>query len=218
MRIFIFTVLIMFASSIGFAEGDTMKEAAPMAKIELPQVQTAGGKSLMQALKERRTIRSFSEKELPLQVLSELLWATFGINRPDSGKRTAPSAYNMQEIDIYVAMENGLYLYDPTQHILILVLNMDIRKETGKQDFVAEAPVNLVFVADYSRMDKVENMKAFYSAVDTGYISQNVYLYCASKDLATVARGWVDKKALAKVMNLRPDQSIILTQTVGYRE
>ena len=172
----------------------------------------------MEALKERKSSRSFSDKELPQQILSDLLWAAFGINRPDSGMRTAPTAHNMQEIDIFVAMRKGLYLYEPKQHILKLVIAEDMRAVTGKQEFVGVAPVNLIYVADYSRMSKIGDENDFYSATDTGFIAQNVYLYCASKGLATVVRGWVDRKALGKAMNLGPDQKIILAQTVGYEK
>ena len=216
MRIVILGLMMVFATANVLAEEDAWTEATPVEIIKLSEVQTDGGKPLMQALKERKTSRAYSEKEVSDQILSELLWAAFGINRPDSGKRTAPTAMNMQEIDIYVAMKKGLYFYEPKQHILKLVLNKDIRKITGKQDFVADAPVNLIFVADYSRMDSVGDMKEFYSAIDTGYISQNVYLYCASKGLATVARGWVDKEELNKTMDLGSEKKIMLTQTVGY--
>ena len=185
--------------------------------IELPAPNMTGGMPLMEALKERRTGRDFSSKQLPVQVLSDMLWAAFGINRPESGKRTAPSAMNLQEIDIYVALEQGLYLYDAEKHTLEAVSGEDLRAKTGFQDFVADAPANLVFVADYSRMTRgTEAEKDFYSAADTGFISQNVYLFCASEGLATVVRGWVDKDALAKVMGLREDQKVILAQTVGY--
>jgi len=185
--------------------------------IQLPPAQTHGGKPLMQALKARSTDRRFSSEMLPPQVLSNLLWAAFGINRPDSGKRTAPSAMNWQEIDIYVAMKSGLFLYEAKQHNLLPVLAKDLRKATGKQSFVKEAPVNLVYVADFSRMGNANDAdKVFYSAADTGFIAQNVYLFCASEGLATVVRGWVDREMLAKEMGLRSSQTIILSQTVGY--
>ncbi|MDO9567437.1 MAG: SagB/ThcOx family dehydrogenase [Candidatus Desulfaltia sp.] len=184
-------------------------------KLLVPQMDI--GKPLMQVLKDRRSSREFSTGKLPEQVLSNMLWAAFGVNQPDSGKRTAPSARNWQEIDIYVATTDGLYLYDAKAHALRPVLAGDIRSLTGLQPFVREAPVNLIYVADFSRMGQAEvDDKVLYSAADTGFISQNVCLYCASEGLATVVRGSVDRSALAKAMNLRPDQRVILAQSVGY--
>jgi len=185
--------------------------------LPLPAPQTDGGKPLMQALKARRSLRSYSSRPLPAQVLSNLLWAACGVNRPESGKRTAPTAVNWQEIDVYVATAEGLYLFDARAHSLTPVLKEDIRALTGTQPFVGEAPVNLVYVADYSRMGRASQAdKDFYSATDTGFISQNVYLYCASEGLATVVRGLVNRPALAERMGLRPDQKIILAQSIGY--
>ena len=185
--------------------------------IKLPAPQIEGGKPLMQALKERKTSREFSLKELPLQIISDLLWAADGINRQDSGHRTAPSAMNMQEIDIYIAKADGLYLFDAKENMLMPVVAADIRALTGNQPFVKDAPVNLIFVADLKKMSKPSaEMVDFYAATDTGFISENVYLYCASAGLATVVRGWVDKPVLAKAMKLRNNQKIILAQTVGY--
>ena len=163
--------------------------------------------------------RAFSAKEIPLQMIADMLWAADGINRPDAGQglRTAPSTMNMQEIDIYVAMAGGLYLYDAKANILTQVLSEDLRALTGKQPFVKDAPVNLVYVADLAKMGKLSGSDIdFYAATDTGFVSQNVYLYCASAGLATVVRGMVDKPALAKAMKLRDDQRVILAQTVGY--
>jgi SagB-type dehydrogenase family enzyme len=195
----------------------TLVYAQGLKPIQLPKPQMDGGKPLMQALKERKSTRSFSTEKLPDQVLGNMLWAAFGINRPDSGQRTAPSAMNRQEIDIYVATADGLYLYDAKKHTLQPVLAEDIRAETGMQPFVKDAPVELVYVADYSRMGGgTDEEKNLYSAADTGFIGQNVYLFCASEGLATVVRGSVPRQALAKVMKLRPDQKIILAQTVGY--
>jgi SagB-type dehydrogenase family enzyme len=185
--------------------------------IKLPAPQTEGGKPLMQVLKERRSLREFSPKKLPIQVVSDMLWAACGINRPESVGRTAPTAKNMQEINIYVARADGLYLYDPIENELELIVSGDIRGSTGKQEFVKDAPVNLIYVADLAKMAGMpEDSKDFYAAADTGCISQNVYLYCASAGLATVVRGWVDKPALAKAMKLGSDQKIVLAQTVGY--
>jgi SagB-type dehydrogenase family enzyme len=183
--------------------------------ITLPAPDISGGKPLMQALSQRQSSRAFSEKDLPLEVLSNLLWAANGVNRPD-GRRTAPSAGNSQEIDIYVSMKTGLYLYDPTAHLLKPVLEQDVRAAAGFQDFTQKAPVNLIFVADTKRLARYQEMRDFYSATDTGFISQNVYLFCASEGLATVVLGWVDKEALAKTMGLDENQKVILTQPVGF--
>jgi len=185
--------------------------------VTLPKPRTDGGRPLMQALKDRSSSRAFSSKELSLQTLSDLLWAAFGVNRPDSRKRTAPSAVNWQEIDVYVADAKGVYLFDAHKHALRRVLDKDIRAETGIQEFVKHAPVNLIFVADFSRMGKAKLAdKVFYSAADTGFISQNVYLYCASEGLSTVVRGLVNRTKLAETLGLRADQRIILAQSVGY--
>ena len=185
--------------------------------IQLLKPQMDGGRPLMQVLQDRSSSREFSTEKLPLQVLSNMLWAAFGVNRSDLGKRTAPSASNRQEIDIYVATADGLYLYDAKGHTLKPVLAEDVRAATGRQPFVQEAPVNLIYVADFSKMgETTAEDKVFYSAANTGFIGQNVYLYCASEGLATVVRGLVDRPALAKVMKLRPDQKVILAQSVGY--
>ncbi len=185
--------------------------------IELLPPQTEGGKPLMQALRDRQSMQEFSPKDLPLQVVSDMLWAASGITKPDSGLKTAPTAMDMQEIDIYVTNSDGVYLYEAKNNILTPVVAGDIRALTGNQPFVKDAPINLVYVADLSKMSKMSSNDAvFYSATDTGFISQNVYLYCASAGLATVVRGWVDKSVLAEAMHLRSDQIIILAQTVGY--
>jgi SagB-type dehydrogenase family enzyme len=180
--------------------------------IVLPKPQTDGGKPLMQVLKERKSGRDFSPEKLPPQMLSNLLWAAWGVNRPD-GRRTAPSASNRQEIDIYVATADGLYLYNAKDHQLDPVLKEDIRAAAGRQPFVGQAPLNLIYVADQAKMNRPDDTMAY---ADTGFISQNVYLYCASEGLATVVRGSVDRESLAKVMKLRPEQKITLAQTVGY--
>lgn len=190
---------------------------APEKIIKLPAPQTNGGKPLMQALKDRKTGRDFGGKKISLQTLSDMLWAAFGINRPATGGRTAPSAMNMQEIDVYAALPDGLYRYDAKQNTLILVLPEDIRAFTGGQPFVKDAPVNLIYVADLSKSGGMaEKDMDVYSAADAGFISQNVYLYCSSAGLSTVVRGYVDKPALEKKMNLRKNQKVIFAQTVGY--
>ncbi len=185
--------------------------------IPLPPPQLDGGKSLMQALKDRRSSRDFSPDTLPLPVLGSLLWAGFGVNRPESGGRTAPSANNSQEVEVYVAMTDGLFLYDAKAHALQPILPQDIRALTGRQAFAAQVPVDLIYVSDLSKMTRAGAAdRYFYAAAHAGCISQNVYLYCASEGLATVVRALVDRPALAKAMGLRADQRITLVQSVGY--
>jgi SagB-type dehydrogenase family enzyme len=185
--------------------------------ISLPAPRMEGGKPLMQALKERQTVRDFSAKKMPAQVLSDLLWAAFGVNRPESGKQTAPSARNWQEMEIYVIMEDGAYLYDPRANRLRGIVRGDLRKFAGTQDFVATAPLNLVYVADTTKMKGVQpEDQSLYAGADTGFISQNVYLFCAAEGLATVVRASVDRKALAAALKLPDQKRITLAQTVGF--
>jgi SagB-type dehydrogenase family enzyme len=179
----------------------------------LPAAERKGGMPLMEALDQRQSIREFSSREIPPQQLSNLLWAAWGYNREDQKKRTAPSSNNRQEISVYCAMKDGLYLYDAEAHALKKVSDRDIRKESGKQDFAAKAPLNLIFVADTNVQ---KNLNSSYANV--GFISQNVYLYCASEGLGTVVRGWFDAELLHKAMELEAHQTIILCQTVGYPE
>ena len=184
--------------------------------VQLPEPQRTGGMPLFEALDNRQSIRSFSPQQLSSQDLSNLMWSAFGVNRED-GRRTAPSARNWQEIDIYLIMKGGWYLYDHQEHILIKKGDEDLRKYAGTQDFVATAPLNLIFASDHDRMTGAnEENRAFYSATDVGFISQNVYLFCASEGLATVVRGLVDRDRLREVLNLRSSQHVILGQTVGY--
>ena len=190
--------------------------AQDLTPVSLPPPQTSGGRPLMQVLKDRHSTREFSNQKLSPQVLSNLLWAAFGVNRPD-GKRTAPSAMNWQEIDIFAATQDGLYLYDAKANALNPILAQDVRGATGQQAFVKEAAVNLVYVADLGKTGRAGGEdQILYTAADTGFIAQNVYLFCASEGLAAVVRGSVDRVALAKLIKLRPNQKIILAQTVGY--
>ncbi len=185
--------------------------------IQLLEPQMDGGRPLMRVLKDRVSSRSFRPEKLPMQTLSNLLWAAFGVNRPASGGRTAPSASNSQEMDIYVAMADGLFRYDAKASLLKPVLPDDIRALTGRQSFVTDAPVNLIYVADLSKMPRASaEDRDSYAAAHSGFISQNVYLFCASEGLATVVRASIDRPALARAMRLRPDQKITLAQTVGY--
>ena len=188
-----------------------------LSAIKLPAPQIDGGKPLMQALKARQSAREFGSEKLAPQVLSNLLWAAWGINRPD-GRRTAPSASNRQEIDVYVTLPEGAYVYDAKAHALNPVAVGDLRAATGTQPFPATAALNLVFVADTSKTSRpaTDPQQAMNIGADAGYLSANAYLFCASEGLATVVRASVDKAALAKALKLKDTQVIVLAQSVGY--
>ena len=212
-RILTWHVMLGLLLAPGFPLATRAQEAGVL---PLPKPRTDGGKPLLEALQERRSTRAFRPDPLPPEILGNLLWAAFGVNRPD-GHRTAPSAMNHQEIDVYVATADGVYVYDARAHALRKVHGRDVRAATGRQDFVATAPVNLVLVADWSRMSRVpEEKKPVWSAVSAGAIVQNVYLFCASEGHATVVRGTFDESELARALNLRPEQKIVVAQTVGW--
>ena len=184
--------------------------------IALPPPDKRGGLPLMEALAKRRSSREFAPDVLPLPLLSSLLWAAYGSNRADGG-RTAPSALNAQEIDVFVALPSGAYRFDASAHTLDLVAAKDLRRVTGYQDFVDEAPLDLVYVADHARMSMVPaGKRESYASVAAGAIAQNVYLFAASNGLATVIRAWIDRAAIADALGLTHDQQVLLSQTVGY--
>ena len=171
---------------------------------------------LLELLQRRRSSREFADRPVDTQLLADLLWAAVGVSNRD-GYRTAPSARNWREIDIFVALAQGLYRYNPHTESLELVSREDVRASTGLQDFVATAPLNLVYVADREKMGGASSQEQdLYSAADAGVITQNVYLFCTSAGLATVVRGLIDRPVLAKRMKLRPMQRVILAQTIGY--
>ena len=185
--------------------------------MQLPQAKMSGGMPLLQALKLRHSTREYSDRPLPSQVLSDLLWAAFGINRPASGDRTAPYWRHIMVIDVYAAMADGVWFYDPKAHALQQHSPTDIRAATGTQDFVGGAPLNLVYVAHGERMHDVSpGDRRLYASVDTGFVGQNVYLFCASEGLVSVFRGAVDYKKLEKAMQLPAEQFVTFAQTVGY--
>ncbi|MFZ0927175.1 MAG: SagB/ThcOx family dehydrogenase [Syntrophobacteraceae bacterium] len=203
----ILLVFMLSCSLMSYAEGP--------APVQLPNPQKEGGKPLMSVLNARMSARTFSSDKLPMQTLSNLLWAAFGINRPD-GRRTAPSAKNWQETDIYVATADGVYLWDATKNVLNTIVTKDIRAMTGTQAYVKDAPVILIYVADFTKVNEQGVNGQLLVASDVGLISENVYLFCASEGLATVVRASIDRDALAKELKLKPDQKIILDQCVGY--
>lgn len=180
---------------------------------KLPPVAKDGGMTLMQAMEARASARNFNiGSVLTDQQLGDMLWCANGYNRKNM--RTAPSACNAQAVDIYVFMENGIWLYMPQEHSIKLVKIGDFRKETGKQPFVANAAANLVFVYDSNRFGPKPG-ETRWAVSDASFCSENVYLYCASAGLKTVVRGMFDADALAKLLNLPKAQSVVLTQSVG---
>ena len=196
--------------------GSSAQAASEAAVMQLPPPKMSGGMPLMQALKLRHSTREYAERPLPLPVLSDLLWAAFGVNRP-SGDRTVPYWRHIMVIDVYAAMADGVWFYDPKAHLLHKHLNADIRAVTGQQDFVGTAPLNLVYVAHGERMHDVPpEDRRLYASVDAGFVGQNVYLFCASEGLASVFRAAIDYKKLAKAMQLDGEQFVTFAQTVGY--
>ena len=182
--------------------------SASTQNIQLPTPQKTGGKPLMEALNLRLSTREFSPEELDRQTLSNLLWAAYGFNRPD--KRVVPSANNKQEIDLYVCLKSGIYFYDAEANVLIQKVEGDHRKSMGKQSFVWDAPLNLFLVGN-------SDISGSYQ-IDSGFIVQNVYLFCASENLATVVRGYFDAKEIHDLMHFTDKQVVVITQTVGYRK
>jgi hypothetical protein len=187
-----------------------------IAPIDLPPFRHTGGKSLTEALQLRRSTREYVGQALSLQVLSDLLWAAFGINRPN-GDRTAPYWRHVMVIDVYIVMAEGVWIYEPQSNRLLPHVAGDLRAATGLQEFVGVAPLNLVFVAHGERMTEIkEEQQRLYASVDAAFIGQNVYLFCASQGLGTVFRGAVDAKALGLALGLADGQFVTFAQTVGY--
>ena len=184
--------------------------------IALPEPKKEGGMPLMTALQRRRSVRAYRDQPLSPGILSDLLWAAFGINRPDTGDRTAPYWRHVMVLDLYLAMADGVWLYDPKEHALHRCSDADIRRETGMQDFVSSAPLELIYVAHGERMDVPPEERRLYACVDAAFIGQNVYLFCASQRLGSVFRGSFDAAKLAKLLGLDAHQFVTFVQTVGY--
>jgi len=184
--------------------------------VALPPPRRTGGMALADALQSRESKREFDETPLAEQVLSDLLWSAAGINRPEPGGRTAPSAMNAQEVQLHVAMPQGLFRYDPAGHALQMTQASDVRRVTGYQDFVDAAPLDLIYVADHSHSKLVPAaQRESFAFAAAGAMAQNVYLFCAANGLATVIRAWFDHRALSQAMDLGTDQQLLLCQTVG---
>lgn len=211
-------IIICLSISITFPAFLFAEEVSKNIELLKPQIDE---KPLLKIMNERKSTREYSEEKIPDQMLSNLLWAAFGINRPETGMRTAPSAINAQEIDIYAATADGLYLYEPKEHVLELIHNEDIREHTGNPgtEYTETAPVNLILVLDSSKFSMFadyEEMIKIMSFSDAGFISQNIYLFCASEKLATVVLGAIDTEKLHEKMKLREEQSVLFSQPIGY--
>ena len=185
--------------------------------IDLPASEWAPARPLLEMLKARRSTREFSSRTLSVETMSSLLWSACGVNREIDGGRTAPSAHDWREIELFVVGPDDAYRYDPAAHSLRLAKAGDLRALTGVQDFAAAAPLDLVYVADFSKMGgATDEQRAFFAAADAGMIAENVYLFCACTGLATVVRGLIDRRKLAAALGLARHQRIVLAQTVGY--
>jgi nitroreductase family protein len=218
---------LLVSTSTGSPQ-DAPKTEADLPPIALPKPETDGGKSVLASLRDRKTTRTIGTQALPQQVLSNLLWAAFGVNREKGsfGKtgRTAASASNSQEIDLYVALPEGVYLYEAVPHHLKPVASGDFRSLAGR-GAAASAPVNIFYIVDLSRYDTgpsqpdrrigdPEVQKSYYYT-DTGLIAGNVYLFAASQGLAAWFHN-CNKETAAKEFKLKPEQRVLFAQTVGY--
>lgn len=206
--IYIKLIVLMYLLSV------SAQELKPVS-LPKPDMKRAG--TLMDALSKRASVREFKDSALSLQDLSDLLWSANGINRPEKKGRTAPSAINAQDIDIYVIKEEGVFVYDYVKHALKVVQKGDFRKKIGRQPFVETAPVNLILVSDLSRFNRgEEHQKMMWGAFDAGIVSENVSLFCASAGLATVVRAMIDIDEMQSALKLGSTQKIMLNHPVGY--
>ncbi len=202
--------LLALISCATFAQSDL---------IELPAPEKEGGMPLMQALDKRQSNRQFTNTDMPKQTLSNLLWAAYGINRPEAGKHTVPSSRNVQDISVYVTTKDGAFLYLPEENALKQIVGKDIREHTGKQEFTADAAVNLVYVSDFTKYDgDNDQIKKITASAHCGFIGQNVYLYAASEGLSCVFRAWIDNDLIHKKLGLSDNQHVMYCQSVGYPE
>ena len=216
------TVALVFSGCCNTPQKETKPEiVVPMElnsfetiKLQAPDLE--GGIALMTAAQNRKSYREFEEKNLSLRHLSEILWMANGVNRED-GKRTVPSARALYPLLTYVVLANGIYLYDPAAHELQPVVEGDYRNLTGRQPFVDNAPLNVVFIANYEVFGDTPADRCLYlAALDAGHCTQNIYLYCASEGLKSVVRAGAQEKELLEVLNLNGRHQFVVAHTVGY--
>jgi len=191
-------------------------QAQELKVIKLVAPDKMRGATIMQALNDRKSIREYSPERLRAQDLSDLLWAANGINRPD-GRRTAPTARNLQEVEMYVVFPEGAYLYDYKEHALTPVAAGDFRRAVaGTQDFAATAPMSIILVADMTKYGNMSEQSKLMAAVDIGIVCQNINIACAGLGLATVPRGTMDHETLKKVLKLKDTDLLLINNPVGY--
>lgn len=233
-RIFLLSIVLLLA--YGGVQAQAMKTKKPSKNTEtvdgrdtgvslkiaesipLPEPHKGLEVPLQQVLKHRQTVREFREEELSVEVLSSLLWCTYGFNRLEEAKRVVPSAVNCQEYDIYVFTREGVYLYDAKSHSLGRVTEGDHRSLISKQKFFGVAPVSIVLVANYDRMKMFKETadRDFYAAADCGYISQNIYLFCSAAELGTVACGGINREGIHKLLGIKNGRAM-LAHPVGMK-
>ncbi len=213
-KLILIAAVMCTINAVSQAQEPTTVQAATPQDLVLEPAELSGGMPLMELLKERRSERNFSDQEVEPMALSRILWAANGVNRPEEGKRTAPSARNAQEIEIYILNSSGAYKYMPADMQVKKVRGGDARKQIFKDKF-SNAPVILLLVANYDKMKDFETVdRDFYSAIDCGYVSQNIYLACASEQYATVAVGQVDRTAAAKMLNIK-NGKVMIAHPIG---
>ncbi len=194
--------------------------AQPEKVISLNPPDLTIGSNTMKTFSDRASVREFDSTMLNIQDLSNLLWAANGVNRKESGKRTAPSAQNAQDIDIYVCMKTGIYFYDGQKHLLNLVAEGDYRKFTEwKKEATTLAPVICLMVSDISRFKfGPDSLKTVWGAIDAGIVSQNICIFCAAVGLSTRPRAGMNQEKLREVLKLKDSQLLLMNNPVSYRK
>lgn len=207
----------MFKSTFAIVASALMISCANAQDISLPAPSLTSEMTLADALNQRHSSREFADTEISDQVLSQLLWAACGINRPESKKITAPSAINAQDIVVYVVRKDGAYRYEPQENILVNVCGKDLRKAVaGRQEAVANAPICLVLVSDHKKFGDHKNGAERMGCIDSGYVSENIALMCTALGLNTVPRMSMDSETLRKELKLDADADLLLNHPVGY--
>jgi SagB-type dehydrogenase family enzyme len=207
-------VLIWFTILVNFSFAQDTKT------IVLNSPDITRGLPVMKALSIRASVKEFDTTKINLQDLSDLLWASNGVNRPETGKRTAPSAINAQDIDVYVFMKSGIYLYDAKKHLLELIVGSDYRNLIADgQEYVLKAPLICLLVSDISRFAiRKDSLKLVWAAEDAGIVSQNISLFCASVGFATRPRMMMNQQKLREILKLKDSQHLMLNNPVSYKK